>query len=118
MESRDSKIYAIQSALNNNNGKAQRIIAEIGIDWLDLLLRKNKDYGDSIFRPMELTPDVAVDAAIRIRMSDKIARLRQLMNSSASVKDETVEDTVGDLGSYCLLLLVQRQNPLEDDLDD
>lgn len=42
-----------------------------------------------------------------VRMSDKWRRIRNLVgeNRPPSVKDESVEDTLIDLATYCLLLL-------------
>lgn len=88
---------------------SQTAIAEMGIAWIDTLLRKNKDYGDTVFSRPCLAPDLSPDAAIRTRMSDKIDRLINLLGGEKQNVAESIEDTVGDLGAYCLLWLINRK---------
>lgn len=101
---------SIAQALSGESGYFQQLIAEKVVKWGALLLQKNADYGDSVFNPPVLAPDCDVDSAIRVRMSDKIARIRNLLKSPSEHKSETIEDTIGDLGSYCLLLLVHMEH--------
>lgn len=70
---------------------------------LDTLIRKNHDYGNSVFKSPILEPDMPPDEAILVRMSDKLARLANLKNKEA--KNESYEDTILDLAGYCILLL-------------
>lgn len=121
---------SIQRAVFGDN-PSQVAIAQEGMTWVDVLLRKNLDYGDSVFQVGDFSPDVPCDAAIRVRMGDKTSRLRTLLKkvtSSGSLADatghvdESVEDTVRDLGAYCLLLLVgwklqQQKNKKVQDYD-
>ncbi len=49
--------------------------------------------------------------AILVRMHDKINRIRQLIASGEThVTDESLRDTIGDLGAYCLLYLARPEN--------
>lgn len=75
-------------------------------------LKKNLAYGSSVFKAGALTPELPVDAAIRVRMSDKIARLTNLLAdpSKNMIADESIDDTIGDLATYAFLLLIARQN--------
>jgi len=68
-------------------------------------LRKNFDYGSSVFESPVMDPSMGALSAIEVRMSDKIKRLRHLKQHGATV-NESVRDTMGDLGVYCFLWLV------------
>lgn len=84
----------------------QKLIAEIFDDAKALALRKNKDYGGSVFSVPILAPGMSVDAAIRVRMSDKINRLTYLLAGNAPQVDESLADTIKDLGTYCFVWLI------------
>jgi len=97
----------IEKAANGEFNEQQKRIAEIGQDWVATLIRKNLDYGGSVFQAPILAPDLPVDSAIRVRMSDKIQRLMTLLAGNKNlVQDEGIEDTFKDLGAYCLLRAV------------
>lgn len=101
----EASINIVASALQGNiNNDAQRIANE-GADWLSLLIRKNQDYGGSAWKKPVLAPDLESREAIFVRMSDKIERIAQLRSKDALVKDESLIDTIRDLGAYCLLWL-------------
>ena len=72
-------------------------------DIVDLIEKKNNDYGNSATQTYEEYGDVA----FFIRISDKINRLKSLTinNKTQEVKDESIEDTVKDIIGYCLLYL-------------
>lgn len=109
-------IRRIQRALHGQDGPLQQLIAEQIVEWGSLLLRKNKDYGCAVFNVPELAPECGAATAIRVRMSDKISRLRNLLKSDSPEIAESIEDTISDLGAYCLLLRVAKQleaNPPE-----
>ena len=107
----------IHNAIENKRGDDQFAIAKTGLGWLDMLLRKNKDYGSSVWKQPVLTPHVDIGTAILVRMSDKIERLQQLLENIAEKPEveESLRDTMKDLGSYCLLWLA---NPHKDENND
>lgn len=75
---------------------------------LQIARKKNKDYAkdhDAFhnFRHSELV-GVDPDRAILVRISDKMARISNLLNKDESVKDETVEDTLDDVINYTAIL--------------
>jgi hypothetical protein len=94
-------------SLDGDRGVDQKRIAETGIYWIALILAKNKDYGGSIWEIPVLTPNLSAGDAILVRMSDKIERINSLMQRPAEVKDESLDDTIRDLGAYCLLYLAR-----------
>ena len=53
-----------------------------------------------------LAPGVGNGGAILVRMSDKIKRIQQLLSRPGLVKDESLEDTFGDLGVYAFLFMI------------
>ena len=81
----------------------------------DLYLAKNADYGDSFRKVREEIPN-----AILVRLSDKLNRLKKLMNTSEEqqVKEESVDDTLMDLANYALLELVERHVESDPEKDD
>ena len=97
-------------AANGHFGPDQQRIAQEVIKWGDLLLRKNRDYGSAVWKTPVLAPDCDPGVAIRVRMSDKISRLSTLLTKGDAQVDESVEDTLRDLGSYCLLELARPKN--------
>lgn len=106
----DERIQRILDAIEWKRGGQQARIAQIGLDWLDLLLRKNADYGGSVFKVPRLAPECSPGTALRVRMSDKIERLEQLLRKNTPEVAESLEDTIRDLGAYCLLYLCRPQS--------
>jgi Na+-translocating ferredoxin:NAD+ oxidoreductase RnfA subunit len=68
---------------------------------VDLVLKKNHDYGDAWQRYGIFTP--------LIRINDKILRLKTLASVYALVVDEGIEDTLKDIIGYALLALLYIQ---------
>lgn len=65
---------------------------------------KNADYGDSFSKTRAEYPE-----AICIRLSDKLERLKTLINNDGQqVKDESIEDTLLDIADYAVMELVER----------
>lgn len=77
-------------------------------ECLEIASLKNQDYtgdGDPYrnFRFAELV-GVGVERAILVRMSDKLARISNILDKEAKVKDETIADTLSDLINYTAIL--------------
>jgi len=96
----------VETACCGNHGTAQQRIALLGVELIDLLLRKNNDYGSSAWNEPKLCPGLDPGTAILCRMSDKIERIESLQKSPALV-NESLEDTMRDLAGYCLLWLAR-----------
>ena len=103
----DDAMYILEESLTGNRGSDQLAIAQEVVRWGALLLRKNADYGSSVWRSPILAPDCDPGVAIRVRMSDKINRLASLLDRPGEVADESLDDTLRDLGAYCLLELAR-----------
>lgn len=78
-------------------------------------LKKNLAYGSSVFKKGVLTPELSADAAIRVRMSDKIGRLTALLADPTKnqISDESIDDTIMDLATYSFLLLIARKRDMK-----
>lgn len=97
----------IEQSFSGLRGKDQQRIAATGLEWIALILRKNADYGSSVWRTPLLAPDTNPGVAIRVRMSDKIHRLQRLLAGNEQEVNESIDDTIRDLGAYCLLYLAR-----------
>ncbi len=100
----------IRQSLIGERGHAQKLIAEVGIEVVDTLLRKNKDYGSSVFKRPILAPKVESREAIQVRMSDKIERLVHILaQDEAPEVDEDARETFKDWAGYAILWLVRER---------
>lgn len=90
------------------NSGDQQAIAAAGVAMLAHLLRKNRDYGSSVYKPPRLAPLIREDAAILVRMSDKIERLESLACRQPEVGDESWEDTLVDLAGYIIIYAARK----------
>ena len=74
----------------------------------DLLERKNNDYANANpFHNVALSElaGVSVEQGIVVRMTDKLARLGNLLSGKEQkVLDEKVEDTLQDMANYSAIL--------------
>jgi len=88
----------------DNYSSDQHNIAEVGLDLVATLIRKNIDYGSSALTPPLLCTKLSASDAILVRMSDKIKRMEKLISSRESrVTEESLADTIKDLGGYSIL---------------
>lgn len=83
--------------MTETQDKIKAVISEV----LDLLIRKNKQYGNSALEPMGIFAKGSAEELIRVRIDDKLNRLLQGDDSI-----ETDEDVVLDLIGYLVLLLI------------
>lgn len=91
----------------------QHQVKKVFDDLFHLFIKKNNDYGSSVFQLADLAPGVSVEDAIAVRMSDKVKRinsLRQRAGNQGQVKDESLDDTIEDLAVYGILWLAHRRN--------
>lgn len=81
------------------------MFSNITKDMLETYKSKNKDYGDSFGVSVQ---KYGLIAALT-RMSDKFNRLENLIitRSKGEVKDESLEDTLLDLASYCIMTAIE-----------
>jgi Nucleotide modification associated domain 1 len=71
----------------------------------EIIIRKNRDYGDSFRKVYEEYGDLS----LIIRLTDKLERLKSLQNKENLVKDESKEDTIRDTAGYAILALALKK---------
>lgn len=68
----------------------------------DLLLSKNKAYGDSALSPLNVFSQLGAEDSIKVRLDDKLKRIQNV-----GINDAT-EDTLMDVVGYLILLIIKR----------
>ena len=81
--------------------KTEYLIKQIGQEVIDLLLEKNKAYGDTANDPPQIFSKLSAKEGILARIDDKLSRIKQV-----GINDQT-EDTMLDLIGYLILYRVQ-----------
>ena len=82
----------------------QKLISEVFNEMKELVLSKNRQYGDSVLDPKRYFSTAPTDEQIKVRIDDKINRL-VLGNDSLESDDDIIKDLIG----YLTLLLVYRR---------
>jgi hypothetical protein len=82
--------------------ESQRLITEECNDILEMLLDKNRKYGDSALNPSRIFSRANALEQINVRIDDKLSRV-------ASAQDDDDEDVDLDLIGYLVLRRVARR---------
>ena len=91
---------------DDERGRTESLIAEICNDIRDLLLTKNRAYGNSALNPIRVFSKADAKEQILVRIDDKLNRIKQ--GNDILDKDE---DVIQDLIGYLILLKVwQHEN--------
>ena len=77
-------------------------IRKVATEVMELLIKKNRAYGDSALNPSKVFSKLDATEALCSRIDDKLNRIK-----NRGISDDT-EDTVKDLVGYLILLLVAR----------
>ena len=89
--------------------QTQADIAEVCDELKELLLEKNRKYGDSALNPVRIFSKASTLEQLKVRMDDKLSRLR-------NAADDEDEDPTTDLIGYLILYKVAlRQQKRVDD---
>lgn len=106
LHQREHSKYYYESDRNVNpfrekdfEGKLLEVTKEI----TDLLISKNKAYGDTALNPVKIFSSLDSTEALCARIDDKIMRIK-----NKGINDDT-EDTVSDLIGYLLLLKMSKK---------
>ena len=91
--------------------KTEYLIKQIGKEVIDLLLEKNKAYGDTANDPPKIFSKLSAKEGILARIDDKLSRIKQV-----GINDKT-EDTMLDLIGYLILYRVQIKKDAWKDID-
>jgi len=112
-----SDLEDFREALEGNVSESASLLARTCVEVGALLVRKNRDYGNSGHDSPLLAPNMTSREGLQCRMSDKIARLRRLLGGETASVEESVEDTFRDLAGYCVLWLTAKEQPA-DEIED
>ena len=97
MKGIDRMKYSIKSQEDD-----QKRISEKCDEIKELLLQKNKAYGNSALDPINVFYDGDPSSGIKIRIDDKLKRIQNV-----GINDQT-EDSLKDLVGYLILLMISR----------
>lgn len=97
--------------------EVQALIAEECNGVRDLLIEKNKSYGNSAINPKRIFSKASPIEQIKCRIDDKLSRImNDHVSTNSSIRNE---DAVKDLMGYLVLLRVaERLHGLHGDLQD
>lgn len=84
----------------------QKLITEECDKVKELLLAKNREYGNSALQPKRVFAKSSRTEQIKVRIDDKLSRLAN--DSEKTIKEDTVQDLIGYL---ILLKVAQRLDP-------
>jgi len=84
----------------------EEMISNVCDELKELLIRKNRDYGNSFSKQYE---KYGMTSSL-IRMEDKMNRLSNLISGAKQEVNESIDDTLQDLAGYALLTLVVRKS--------
>jgi hypothetical protein len=91
----------------------EQLIEEMCESMKNLLIKKNRDYGDSATNPSTVFPSRSPVDSLCARINDKLMRIQ-----NKGINDKT-EDTISDLIGYLILLKVAlKKEKSQDDSSD
>lgn len=88
-----------------SNVDYQKLIEDEFDDIKNLVLEKNKAYGNSAFEPQRVFSTSSSIEQIKVRIDDKLSRIKNLSTNL----DDSIEDTVKDLIGYLVILRVAQK---------
>lgn len=90
----------------------EQLIEEMCESMKNLLIKKNRDYGDSATNPSNVFSSGSPVDSLCARIDDKLMRIQ-----NKGINDKT-EDTVSDLIGYLILLKVALHKEKHDEYED
>ena len=90
----------------------EQLIEEMCESMKDLLIQKNRDYGDSATNPSNVFSSGSPVDSLCARIDDKLMRIQ-----NKGINDKT-EDTVSDLIGYLILLKVALHKEKHEEYED
>ena len=92
--------------------KTEDLIIKVVDEMKDLLIKKNRAYGDSATNPSNIFSTGSPIESLCARIDDKLMRIQ-----NKGINDKT-EDTVSDLIGYLILLKVAIHKENQDEYED
>jgi hypothetical protein len=90
----------------NEVTQSQCDIATICDQLKELLLEKNRKYGDSALNPVRVFSKASPIEQIKVRLDDKLSRLR---NQQEDEDEDVLTDLIGYIVLYKVALMQQRR---------
>jgi len=84
--------------------QSQQDIAQVCDEIRELLLEKNRKYGDSALHPIRVFSKASTLEQIKVRLDDKLSRLR---NAQEDEDEDVTSDLIGYLILYKVALMQQ-----------
>ena len=97
-----SEITELSKDMYSDVGKSGRQIIETTNELRNLLLQKNKAYGNSALEPLNVFSNQNAVDSLCARLDDKLSRIK-----NKGLNDKT-EDTLFDLAGYLILLIIAK----------
>jgi hypothetical protein len=86
--------------------QSQIDISSVCDELKELLLDKNRKYGDSALNPVRVFSQASTVEQLKVRMDDKLSRLQ---NAQTDDDEDPVTDLIGYLVLYKVALMQQRR---------
>ena len=86
--------------------QSQQDISKVCDTICDLLLEKNRKYGDSALNPVRVFSKASTLEQIKVRLDDKLSRLK---NAQDDEDEDVTSDLIGYLILYKVALMQQRR---------
>ena len=99
--------------MTTNMNEVQRTIVRVCGHLQELLLAKNKAYGNSALEPLRIFSKASADEQLKVRIDDKLSRI-----ALGEETDKVPEQTVWDLAGYLVLYLVWEELTADKPVDD
>ena len=94
-----------QDYTNDEHAEFARDCARVCGELRDMLIAKNKAYGNSALNPQRVFSRAGPEEQIRVRMDDKLSRIRNAQATGTA----DIEDAERDLAGYLVLLLIAKE---------
>jgi hypothetical protein len=100
--------------------KVQESITKVCNDVRDLLIAKNREYGNSALEPLNIFSRLSVEEQLCVRIDDKIKRIqttRDLGEGTIVFKEDTVVDLMGYLVLWKVLKELEAPAPAPEEVN-
>jgi hypothetical protein len=91
-----------EDAYRNINSDSEHQIKEVTDQLQELLINKNRAYGNSALEPLNIFSNQNAVDSLCARLDDKLSRIK-----NKGLNDKT-EDTLFDLAGYLILLIIAK----------
>jgi hypothetical protein len=91
-------LFDIKQTLEDSDNETQQAIAEVGVALTHLLLLKNRRYGDSALKPLDIfARNMTPRERMAVRMDDKLNRIRNGLGANGGDGEHPAIDLAGYL---------------------